>query len=140
MELVDINTETNSANAMRQARETVDKILQMTSNLRLTGVRELEEQEIEAYVNLIEEREPLVAKLAQLKKEIDASLMETSEFQEIKRVLSDISTLDKEHIAFMEILHTDVKGAIKDVKNAQKVNAAYGQPMGDVPGRFDVKK
>ena len=125
--------------ALKDARKTVDEIFSMTQALTLSGEKESEEQEVAAYFDLIEARQPLVERLNHLKKEIDATATASEEFKEIKKVITDIAALDKRHLAFMQQISESVQGSIKEVKINQKLHAAYGNAF-ETSRLFDIRK
>lgn len=102
-----------------------EKILHMTRAIVLTGIDEQEERDVEVYADLMAARQPLVAKLMELKKQISAEMVATAEFEDIKQILSDITDLDIQHHAFMEEMRVAVQGAIKKVKTGQRVYEGY---------------
>jgi hypothetical protein len=113
----------------------------MTASLQLTGQKDLEEQEVGAYAKLMEDREPLVAQLSSLRESLGPDLRTTPQFADIKRLLTDIADMDKEHLIFMGHLRDDMQKAIKDIKSGRKVSAAYGMDSADVGASyFDTKQ
>jgi hypothetical protein len=128
-----------------QARRIVDEIYAMTRELVLSGEPELEEQEMDAYVKLVETREPLVAKLTELKNALDAeavaALDDSEEFAAINQTIQDIGALDERHTRFMEHLSKDARKAYKQVKHGQRIHAGYTRSHMDAgSGRFDIKQ
>jgi len=110
---------------LARAKELTSEILRMTNNLSFTGHVDLREREVEAYAMLMEKREPLVGELMQLKEKIDKAMEASPEFAVIKQTINDITALDKKHLSFFKRLSEGVRKSHKEVKQAQKLNAAY---------------
>lgn len=110
---------------LKAAHEITSAILKMTQSLVFTGEKEKEEAEIEAYATLIEKREPLINKLIELKKGIDSAMESSPEFAVIKQIITDITDLDKAHIAMVEGMHKTVQASHKEVKAGQRIHNAY---------------
>ena len=125
---------------LKKAKEVVDEIYKMTQALVLTGSRDSEEAETEAYANLMELREPMVHELVQLKSKIDLEMKATAEFAEIRRTLEDIRTLDTDHLRHIEEIQTNVQDSYKDVKHGQRVHAGYQSIDDDSASRMFDKK
>jgi len=125
---------------LKQTKELVDKILGLTQCLILTGKKENAETESDAYAALIEEREPLIEELTDLRLQIGETEVASDEFGEIKKIITQITDLDKKHMAIMEHLRKSVKESYKGVKQGQRIQAGYNPLPGDeVPSKFDVK-
>ena len=125
--------------SVAKAKELTDKILEMTKGLTLTGEAEKVEEEVAAYVALIEKREPLVQAL--LKLDFDDKTRNSKEFQGIKQTIADISKLDKSHMEFVHEIHETVKDTIKLTKQGQRINKGYqATSQDDVSSRFDIKQ
>ncbi|MCL1885144.1 MAG: hypothetical protein FWF81_15475 [Defluviitaleaceae bacterium] len=123
-----------------QAKELVFQILEMTQSLVLTGEKEHEESEVAAYISLVDEREPMVDELADLRLQLDNADMTTPEFEEIKKAISKIAEVDKEHVAFMGKLHKGVQSSYKEIKQGQRLYAGYNPLPGDeVASKIDLK-
>ena len=125
---------------LRRAQELANKILKITQSLVLTGKEEQEEAEIAAYAQMVDEREPMIAELLKLKQNIDAELAETDEFAIVKQTIETIAQLDEEHQNYMENVREVVQGAIKKVKQGQKIHKGYQDlPPESTSLRFDTK-
>ena len=121
------------------AKELTEKILEMTKGLSLTGEAEKVEEEVTAYVALIEKREPLVQEL--LKLDFDEKTRSSKEFQSVKQAITDISELDKNHMEFVQEMHETIKDTIKLVKQGQRINKGYqALAQDDVSSRLDIKQ
>jgi len=125
---------------LQQAQELADKILALTKALELTGAEEQEESDIEAYAKMVEEREPLIKELMELRPKIDDEAKDTAEFVAIVETIDAIAALDEEHHDFMENVREAVQGALRKVKEGQKVHKGYhAQPPDTTSFRFDTK-
>ena len=122
-----------------KAKELTEKILAMTKGLSLTGEPEKVEDEVAAYVELIEKREPLVQDL--LKLDFDEKTRNSKEFQSVKQAIAGISELDKKHMEFVQEMHETIKDTIKLAKQGQRINKGYQVlAQDDVSSRFDIKQ
>ena len=127
--------------ALKQAREYAEKILAMTEALVLSGAPEQEEADIAAYAKLLEDREPLIAKLTELKKNMTEEMTATEEFLEVKEIIAGTAKLDEEHLEFMEDVREAVLGALRKIKQGQKVHEGYQAPPPESSSHgFDVKQ
>ena len=126
--------------ALIQAKELADQILEMTLALVLTGAKENEEAEAEAYFALVEDREPLIEELTDLRLQIGEREAASEEFEEIKKVINQITALDKSHLNTMEHLHKNVRTSYKEIKQGQRIHAGYNPlPGNEVSSKFDVR-
>ena len=123
------------------AKELVDSILEMTKSLVLTGKEDLEEQEVDEYAALMDEREPLVEHLTEMMPLIDSEMKRTAEFAEIKKIIDEIAVLDKKHLSFMQEKHKHAQGSYKEIKLGQRIHAGYNPlPGNEVSSKFDMKQ
>jgi dihydroorotase-like cyclic amidohydrolase len=97
--------------------ELVNTIFNMTSRLVLTGEPELMEKEVDAYHNLMEEREPLIAALMKLSKKPD---------ENEAKIINEIIELDKKHQQIINKMMDSVKSSIKEIKSGKRLNNVYG--------------
>ena len=121
---------------LNELRETAEIIYEMTAEMVLTGQPDNAEQEIEAYALLMDKREPLINKLAELLKQTDID-----NNRDVKHVISKIVTLDKENYRIMEHIRESVKSSMKDARSEKKLYKAYSHPMEDYThSLLDTKK
>jgi hypothetical protein len=126
---------------VKKARELANKILKLTESLTLTGESEKEEAEIAAYAQMVDEREPLITQLLALKQNIDEEMANTDEFAAVKSTIDYIAELDEGHTEYMENVREAVQGAIKKVKQGQRVHQGYqALPPDSASRRFDTKQ
>jgi hypothetical protein len=126
---------------LKEAKEFAKEILEITGGLKFSGNSENEENEIEAYAKAMEERQPLVDKLMELKKEIDAVMASSPEFGEIKQIIGNIADLDKNHLVFLNNIKNSVQQSHKVIKQGQKIHEGYmGLPPDSESSRFDIKQ
>ena len=124
---------------LKEANELTSAILEMTKALVLTGQKEQEEAEVEAYAKLVEEREPLINKLIELKKGVDAVMASSPEFEAICQTISEISDLDRGHLDSIESMYDAVQASHKEVKSGQRIHNAYiDTPSESMYHRFDT--
>ena len=123
---------------LKEASELTQAILKMTEELILTGVKEQEEAEVEAYAKLMEEREPLINKLTELKKGVDAVMASSPEFAAIRQTIEKISEADKSNLSRIESMYEGVQGSHKDIKVKQRIHNAYSGAPSDSSSRFDA--
>jgi anion-transporting ArsA/GET3 family ATPase len=125
--------------ALTQAKEVVDAILEMMENFTLTGDKENEEAESEAYIALIDEREPLVEELTDLRQQITDEEVATPEFEEIKRVIEKITTLDKRYADGIKHHHKNAQTSYREIRQGRRIFAGYNPLPGDeVSSKFNV--
>ncbi|MCL2203449.1 MAG: flagellar protein FliT [Defluviitaleaceae bacterium] len=128
-------------NVLEQAQDIVDKLYQLTAGLSFIGDDENEDSDIEAYIAMVDAREPLIKELAALRGEMDTATQATPEFAEIVRCIDDIAELDREHLSFFEKLREEVQSSIKEIKKGRQINNAYSSDaMYDDAVRVDTKK
>jgi vacuolar-type H+-ATPase subunit E/Vma4 len=126
---------------LKEARDFANAILEMTKELEFSGEKEKEEVEIEAYAKVMENRQPLVDKLMELKKEIDSVMQSSPEFGEIKQIIGNIADLDKKHHSFLSNIKSSVVQSHKMVKQGQKIHEGYmNLPPDSGSSRFDIKQ
>ena len=124
---------------LETATKLTGQILSMTRAMVFTGDADKDEQEVEAYENLINSREPLVQEL--LKLNIDESAKSMPAYRPIKQTIIDIAELDRKHLAFMGEMHETIKDAYKQVKHGQRIHKGYTSlPPEAVSVRFDKKQ
>ncbi|MCL1863212.1 MAG: hypothetical protein FWF78_06580 [Defluviitaleaceae bacterium] len=124
---------------LAHAKELADEIFEMTNSLGLTGEKQNEEAELEAYFNLLDEREPLIDELLELKLQIDDTEAATPEFEAIKNVIAQITEADKKHLEFVQKIHSTVQASYKEVKLGQRINKGYSSFSGEeVASKFDI--
>jgi hypothetical protein len=127
--------------ALRQAKELSEKILSLTQALILTGEKENADAETDAYVALLDEREPLINELTDLRLQLDETEITSDEFAAIKSVITQITDLDKMHLAVMERLRESAQKSYRGVKRGQRIHAGYNPLSGDeAPSRIDLKQ
>jgi len=126
---------------IQQAKEIAEQILEMTKALVLTGEKEQEEAEAEAYSVLMDEREPLVYELTDLREKIDSEEAASQEFAEIVKIISEITNLDKKNAALAEHMLESVQLSYKEVKQGQRINAVYNPIQGnEVSSTINIKQ
>lgn len=124
-----------------RAKEIADNILQMTKVIALTGDKDFEADEIEAYITLLEEREPLIDELSDLRQQIDEAEASSPQFKAATKTIAEIVNLDKKHMAIMEQKHKEAKGAYKEIKQGQRIHAGYNPLLGnEVSSKLDIKQ
>jgi len=128
----------NVMETIKQAQELADKILIITQSLILAG--EDDESDVNAYVRMVEEREPLITKLIELKQSINEEAAASEEFAAVVSTIDSISKLDEEHHDFIENVREAVQGAIKKVKQGRKIHEGYTSLPPEITSRrFDTK-
>jgi len=110
---------------LERAQDLVDKLYTMTAALSFTGEDEKEDDEIAAYVAMVDARAPLVEALVALRESITEEERATDQFAEIVRTIADIADLDNTHRTFFEALREEVRGSIKEVNQGRQINSAY---------------
>jgi len=125
---------------LQYAKETVEQILEMTKALVLTGEKDAEEQELDDYINLLDEREPLVELLEEIKLVMNKSMLKSPEFSEIKKTLDEIRRIDEMHLNIFKQKHAEAREAYKDIKQGQRIHVGYNQlPGNEAASRIDIK-
>lgn len=121
------------------ARELADEILAITKGAGISGDKQNEQAELEAYYALLEDREPLVDELLELKLQIDEEEAATPEFGEVKKVIEQITEMDKKHLAFIKKIHKTVQASYKEVKLGQRLTAGYNAISSyETASQFDI--
>jgi hypothetical protein len=123
---------------LKEANEITLAILKMTESVIITGNKEQEETEVEAYAKLMEEREPLINKLVELKKGVDAAMASSPEFSAIRQTIEKISQMDKTHLSYIEKMYEGVQSSHKEIKVGQRIHNAYVGSPSDSSSRFDA--
>ena len=127
--------------ALARARELVDEIYTMTKALTFSDNKEKEQEEAEAYVNLMGEREILVAEMAELREELDDEARTTPQFTAIMKRIKEIDGLDKSNQIRIQHIHDNMRGSIKTAKKARQVSTAYNTGVvGEYSQYVDTKK
>ena len=127
--------------AIKQAEEIARQILEMTNALTLTGEKENEETEIEAYSLLMDEREPLVDELTDLRHQIDDDEAASPEFAQVLKIIAQITDLDKKHSESMNLMRDSVQSSYKEVKQGQRINEGYNPlPGNEVSSTINIKQ
>ena len=122
-----------------KAKQLTDRILEMTKQVSLTGEPQKVEEEVAAYVELIERRGPLVKELAAF--DFDEKTRSSNEFLPVKETIAAISELDKEHMEIVQDMHESIKDAIRLAKQGQRLNKGYQASHQDsFSSGFDVKQ
>ena len=124
---------------LQHAKELADDILRLTNALVITGEKEQELAEIEDYITLMDEREPLIEQLTELQPSIEAAMAKSPLFEAIKQTIAEIAKLDKVHLQLMEQKHSEIKVSYKEIKQGQRIHAGYS-PLPGTEGysKFDV--
>ena len=123
---------------LTEASKITDEILKLAEAIVLTGSKEQEEAEVEAYATMIEAREPLIAKLLELKKGIDSDMESSPDFVAIQQTIGKISEIDKLHQAVLDNMYEGMQTTHKDIKVGQRVQSAYAEFSPDAASRFDI--
>lgn len=125
--------------ALPEAEKLTAEILAKTKALHFSHDSDKDEEDVAAYVKLIEEREPLVERLKNLV--IDDETRASPEYQKIRQTIHEITEIDRRHLAFIEEMHDTIKAAYKLVKQGQRIHKGYmSLPPDAVSMRFDVKQ
>ena len=126
--------------ALQKVKQLADEILIITSSLKLSRELGQEEADITAYVTMVEKRAPLIEQLNALRSEISEEVTTTEGFADIVETLGEIAKLDEQYQDFMEDVREAVQGAIKKVKQGQKIHQGYqALPPDSTSRRFDIK-
>jgi hypothetical protein len=126
---------------LKHAKELAEQILEMTRELTLSGEKENEALDVENYLALLDEREPLVDELSDLRLQISDEEASSAEFIQIKKIISMITEMDKKHIAHMETIRKDVQSSYKGIKQGQRIHKGYSPLPGDeVSSKIDMKQ
>lgn len=110
---------------LKEASTITTKLVEMTRSLVLTGQKDKEEDEVEAYAKLIESREPLIARLNKINEGVDAAMASSPEFRLIRDNIDKIKELDEEHRSYMEAIRGTVQASHKEVRTGRRLHNAY---------------
>jgi uncharacterized protein YllA (UPF0747 family) len=116
-------------NVLNHAHILAEKIYQLTVDLNYTGGDENDDDEIDAYVTMVNAREPLIKELLDLKERIDTITRTTAEYAEFLKCIEDIREAEKDHTAYFTQLHEEVRGSIKEIKKGRQINSAYNMDV-----------
>lgn len=111
--------------ALERAVAIVDELFQLTANLSFTGADETEDDDIAAYVAMVDARAPLVEELTALREHLTPTDRATEDYADILRTITEITEMDAAHREFFEKLREEVRGAIKEIKQGRAVSSAY---------------
>jgi hypothetical protein len=111
--------------ALERAQAIVDEIYSITANLSFTGADETEDDDIAAYVAMVDARAPLIEELAVVRELITPADRATDEHAEILRTIADIAEMDTQHRTFFENLRDEVRSALKEAKQGRTISSAY---------------
>jgi len=130
-----------TASSLDLAHQLIQDMVQLTAALHITGQKDLEEQEVEAYATLMEQREPLVAQLVGLSGQLTPADKATVRFADMQQMAQDMATMDAAFTSHMQHLQPTMRSTIKDIKQGRQLSAAYAQePGGYSTGLFDSKQ
>lgn len=123
------------------------EILRVTALVELTGNADNQEKEVSDFIFLMEKREPMLKRLAALKKKA-GDMTEAVQAEacarraaETEHLLKQIIVLDKAHLAAMERIKASVKSSIKGINSGKKLSHVYAHPSEQGSyGLFDTKK
>ena len=135
-------TDQQNHEKISEAKKIMEELLAMTRSLILTGAEDREEEEINAYAELMEKREPLVQKLAELKLEVDAAMASSPEFEEVQQAVRELADIDSTNLSYVESMKDVMKEALRKIKNGQKIHAGYTSipAAAEATASFDVKQ
>ncbi|MCL2356662.1 MAG: hypothetical protein FWC70_05825 [Defluviitaleaceae bacterium] len=126
---------------LKNAQEIAEQILARAKALVLTGEKDNEEAELEAYMDFLDEHESLVEELSDLRTQLDESERSSPEFEELKKTIIQITAFYKKHLRVFEASHKNAKMSYRDVKQGQRLNAGYNPlPGNEVSSKFDIKQ
>ncbi|MCL2387120.1 MAG: hypothetical protein FWC89_06160 [Defluviitaleaceae bacterium] len=126
---------------LTRAKELADQILAMTRALVLTGEKDNEIAEVDAYSDLMEDREPLISELTDIKQILNEEDLSSAEYAEIKKTITQITDLDQAQMNTIEHMYKVAKASFKDVKQGQRIHKGYHPLPGDeVSSKFDMKQ
>jgi hypothetical protein len=87
------------------------------------------------------EREPLIDELSDLRQQLDGDELASTEFSQITKIITEITTLDKRNLESMERIRKSVQASFKEVKQGQKIHAGYNPIQGDeVSSTINIKQ
>jgi hypothetical protein len=127
--------------AINQAREIAEEILEMTKSFVITGDKSQQEEDVEVFLALLEDREPLIDELSDIRQQLDDDELASPEFAEVVKILNQVTELNKKHMEEMENMRQSVQGSYKEIKQGQRIHAGYNPlPGNEVSSKFDIKK
>jgi hypothetical protein len=117
-----------------QALDIANEIVRLSREIKLTGQPDLAEDEIKAYAELMDTREPLVAQLTSL-------LMGMDDKTFIKKTMTDLLSLDKSNQEIIQHIKTHLQSSIKDINDGQHLHNIYAAHADNgSTGLLDTKK
>ena len=126
--------------ALQKAKELTAQLLKITRNFSFTSETDMKEDDMEAYIIMLDEREVLIDEIADLRLQMDDYVISSPEFAEISKIISEISEINKKHVAIMNHLRKNAQDSYKEIKQGQRIHAGYNPLPGDeVSSRINVK-
>jgi hypothetical protein len=98
------------------------------------------ENDVAAYVAMVNNRQPLIEVLLKIGKNIKPTDRTTVEYNEIMSCINDIADMEREHAQYFEKLRDEIRGAIKEIKSGRKLINAYNPETVESAIYFDTKK
>jgi hypothetical protein len=81
----------------------------------------------------------LIDELTELRRQLDGT--SSAQFEEIKKIITQVTEIDKRHIKFMKGLQKDVRASYKEIKQGQRINAGYNPwPGNEISSTSDMKQ
>ena len=119
-----------------KAIELAKEIYKITCTFNPVGNIGDEENEIDRYTNMIEERGPLIKSLVGILQDLQQIP------EELKSIIENITEKDSQDHIFFDTIREKLLHDIKEVKEGQKLNNAYHQHSLDWEGAssFSVKQ
>jgi hypothetical protein len=108
-----------------RAKELVDEIYSDTLKMRFSGKKEKEQEEAEAYIELMQEREFMVAEMAELQEELSDEDRAAFLYADVMARIGEIDALDKKNREHAEKIRDSMRGTIKTAKTARQASSAY---------------
>ena len=124
---------------LKQAKQLADDILDMTRRVVISGESEKSEVDAEAYSALLDDREPLIFELTDLRLQISDEEVATEQFVAICNTLSQVAEIEKNHIAVIERLRGNAQSSYKGVKQGQRIAAGYNHmPQDEASSKINI--
>jgi len=122
---------------LQQTLATANAILDTTKSLALTGQAELLQQEVDAYVTMVDSRAPLVERFLQLKQQLDngsaAGTYKTMPaYEALRNTIAETVMVDKALRQIVQGIRDTAQSSVKAIRDGRQLMAAYGQPMEEI--------
>jgi len=122
---------------LQQTLAAANAILATTKSVTLTGQPELLQQEVDAYVTMVDSRGPLVEQFLQLKQQLDngataGTYKKMPAYEALRGTIAETVMVDKALSQIVQGFRDAAQSSVKAIRDGRHLMAAYGQPMAEI--------